>query len=115
MSSLLVSPPALFLLAVAVSVLLYLIGSVIARKAGDTVGKLSTYACGENLPPGKSQVNVRSFFLYVAFFMVFDISAFLLGTSFGNLGVYPLLFCAIILFAVVTLLTVWREESHGPD
>lgn len=115
MSSLLVSPPVLFLLAVSVSILLYLIGSVIARKAGDTVGKLSSYACGENLPPGKSQVNSRSFFLYVAFFMVFDISAFLLGTSFSNPGVYPLHFCAIILFAVVTLLTVWREELHGPD
>jgi NADH:ubiquinone oxidoreductase subunit 3 (subunit A) len=114
MSDLVVSPPFLVLLSVSFSVLLYLIGSVISRKAGDTVGKLSSYACGEDLPPGKSQVNVRSFFLYVTFFMVFDISAFLLGTSFSSPGVYPLLFCGIIVFAVVTLLSVWREESHGP-
>jgi len=115
MSDLVVSPPFLVLLSVSFSVLLYLIGSVISQKAGDTVGKLSSYACGEAFPAGKSRVNVRRFFLYVTFFMVFDISAFLLGTSFSNPGVYPLLFCGIIVFAVVTLLSVWREESHGSD
>ena len=115
MSNVVFSTPFIFLISLSFSVLLYLVGSLISRKAGETVGKLSSYACGENFPPGKSRVNVRSFFLYVTFFMVFDISAFILATSFSNPGFYPLLFCAIILLSVVTLLSVWREESHGID
>lgn len=109
------SIPFIFILSLAFSVLLFLIGSVVSPKVKKTIGKLSSYACGENLPTGKSQVNVRSFFLYVTFFMVFDISAFILATSFGNPGFYPLLFCAIIVLVVVSLLSVWREESHGLD
>jgi NADH:ubiquinone oxidoreductase subunit 3 (subunit A) len=107
--------PFIVLLALAFSGFLYLLGSTLAPKVKTTGGKLASYACGEDLPVERGRVNVRRFFVYITFFMVFDVSAFLLATSFGGPGVYPLLFCGIIFSAVITLLPGWREEHHGRD
>lgn len=115
MNDFVLTTPFIVLLALSFSVFLYLIGSTVSHKVKETVDKLSPYACGENLPAERARVNVRSFFMYITFFMVFDVSAFMLATSFGGPGVYPLLFCGIVLLAVVTLLPVWREEHRGPD
>lgn len=111
MSNFMLSIPFIFILSLTLSALLYLIGYVVSPKVKGTVGKLAPYACGEDLPARKFQVNVRSFFLYVTYFMVFDISAFILATSFGSQGFYPVLFSAIILLAVITLPPVWRGKE----
>ena len=111
MSNFVLSIPFIFVLSLTFSVLLYLIGSVVSPKVEGTVDKLAPYACGEDLPAEKFQVNVRSFFLYVTFFMIFDISAFILATSFGSQGFYPSIFSAVVLLAVVTLLPVWRRKG----
>jgi len=87
-----------------------MIGFRVSPKVKGTVDKHASYACGEALPTRKFQVNVRRFFLYVTFFMVFDILAFILVTSFSNQGFYPVLFSAIVLLATVTLLPVWRGK-----
>jgi len=68
------------------SILLYLIGYVLAPRTKETVGKLAPYACGEEYPAEKIQVNIERFFLYVTFFTILDISAFMLAISFGNQG-----------------------------
>ncbi len=115
MTDFVLTTPFIVLLALAFSGLLYLFGSTLAPKVKTTGGKLASYACGEDLPVERGRVNVRRFFVYITFFMVFDVSAFLLATSFGGLGVYPLLFCGIVLAAVVTLLPGWREEHRGRD
>lgn len=115
MSNFVLSISFIFILSLTFSVLLYLMGSVVSPKVKGTVGKLAPYACGEDLPAKKVQVNVRSFFLYITFFMVFDISAFILATSFGSQGFYPVLFSAIILLAVTTLLPIWRGKNNGFD
>ena len=109
MSNFILSTFFIFIISLTLSVLLYLIGSVVSPKVKGTTGKLAPYACGENLPAMKFQVNLRSFFLYVTFFMVFDVSAFILAMSFGNQGFYPILFSAIILLAIITLLPIWRR------
>ena len=111
MANLLLSLPFIFIVSLGLSTLLYLIGAMISPKSKKTKGKLSPYACGEELPPQKFQVNVRSFFLYVTFFMIFDISAFLLAMSFSVHGPYPAIFGAVIILALVWLLLAWRREK----
>jgi len=101
-----------FTLSLTFSVLLYLIGSMVSTKAKATVGKLAPYACGEDLPARKFQVNVRRFFIYITYFMIFDISAFILATSFSGRGFYPILFSAIVLLAVIMLIPVWRRKEQ---
>lgn len=97
-----------FSLALVFSILLYLIGCIVAPKTKETIGKLAPYTCGEEYPAIKIRVNVERFFLYLTFFAIFDISAFMLAVSFSNLGFYPVIFGAIILIAAVTLLPTWR-------
>ena len=56
----------------------------------------------------KLQVDVKNFFLYVTYFMVFDVSAFFLATSYGNRGLLPLAFIAITLLSIVSLIPLRR-------
>ena len=111
MSDFMLSIPFTFIFSLAFSVLLYLIGFIVSPKVKGTVDKLAPYACGEDFPAEKVQVNVRSFFLYITFFMVFDISAFILATSFSSQGFYPVVFSVIVLLAVTTLIPIWRREE----
>ena len=111
MINVLLSLPFVFIVSLGVSILLYLIGTVISPRNKKTKGKIAPYACGEELPPQKFQVNVRRFFLYITYFMIFDISAFLLALSFSVHGPYPAIFGGVIILALVWLLMVWRREK----
>jgi NADH:ubiquinone oxidoreductase subunit 3 (subunit A) len=111
MIGLLHSLPLIFAVSLGISVLLYLIGKIISPKSKKTKGKLAPYACGEELPPRKIQVNVRSFFLYVTYFMIFDVSAFLLAMSFSIQAPYPAFFGILIILALVWLPMAWRRKD----
>lgn len=109
------SLPFIFLLAFLVSSFLYIVGSKIAPKVKETKrpdGKLAPYACGEDMPARKFQVNIQRFFLYVTYFMIFDISAFMLALSFSSRGIYPILFSAIIALSLLTAIPVTRRKRR---
>lgn len=111
MINLLLSLPFIFIISLGLSIFLYIIGAAISPKTKKTKGKLAPYACGEELPPRKFQVNIRRFFLYVTYFMIFDISAFLLAMSFSAQRLYPAIFSIVIISALVWLLVAWRREK----
>jgi NADH:ubiquinone oxidoreductase subunit 3 (subunit A) len=103
--------PLVVLLAFLVSLALYAAGSALAPKVEASVGKLAAYACGEEFRAIKHQVDVKNFFLYVAYFMVFDVSAFFLATSYGNRGLIPLVFITITLLSIVSMIPFWRGKQ----
>ncbi|MCW4021049.1 MAG: NADH-quinone oxidoreductase subunit A [Candidatus Bathyarchaeota archaeon] len=108
-TSFILSLPFIFLLALAIGSVFYIIGSKIAPKKQKTKrrsGKLDPYACGEDMPAKKFQINIQRFFLYVTAFMIFDISAFILALSFSVGGAYPILFCIIIASSLLTIIPV---------
>lgn len=111
MYDLIFSLPFIFAVALTLSVLLYLIGFKIAPKVKETAEKLAPYACGEDLPAEKFQMNIRRFYLYVTYFMVFDISAFMLALSFGSRGFYPTLFIILIMFSLLMLIPIGRGRE----
>ena len=95
--------------ALAISFLLYFLGSGIApkdRKDEVEPGKLAPYACGEDIPTRKFQVDIQRFFLYVTVFMIFDVSAFVLALSFTADAVYPILFSLIVATSLLTVIPV---------
>ena len=103
----LVSLPFILLLALLISVFLYVVGWRIAPKAEKqkkTSAKLEPYACGEALPARRFQVNIQRFFLYVTFFMIFDISAFILALSFNVGAIYPVLFTAAVAASLLAII-----------
>jgi len=113
--NLILSLPFIFFSAFLVSSILYIIGLKISPKVKDInkkSGKFSSYACGEDLSAKKFQVNIQRFFLYVTYFMIFDISAFMLGLSFNVRGIYPILFSAVIALSLLMIIPVIRGKER---
>ncbi|RLG61657.1 hypothetical protein DRO02_08820 [archaeon] len=92
-----------FLLALVVAVVFYLIGGLLAPKGEKTSGKLSSYACGEDLRPIRPRLNVGRFFVYLVLFLAFDVAVFLTAASMRRPGLYPALYLVISLLAVALL------------
>jgi len=78
-SGLLISLPVVFLLSLVIGLILYLVGWMVGAKGEKTAGKVAPYACGEDLPPRKFQVDIKRFFIYAVYFLIFDILAFILA------------------------------------
>ena len=96
-----------------VVVLLFWIGGKIGAKGTKTPGKLAPYTGGENLLDVELQVDVERFFMYALFFLIFDAFAFLLTLSFAQPGIYPVIFIAITLLAVIIMIPL-RGPRRGP-
>ncbi|MEA3345725.1 MAG: hypothetical protein U9Q78_05700 [Chloroflexota bacterium] len=95
--------PSAFVYSLLVALLLYWIGGKISVKGKVTSGKLTSYACGEDLPADKLEVNERGFFIFWVYFLIFDILAFILATSLSHPGLIPALYAAISLLAILML------------
>ena len=95
--------PVAFGLPVVVALLLYWLGGRISFRGKVTPGELATYSCGENLPGGKLQIDEGMFFVFCAYFLIFDILAFIIATSLGQPGLVAALYAAIALCAIVLL------------
>ena len=108
-SGLLISLPVVFLLSLVIGLILYLVGWMVGAKGEKTAGKVAPYACGEDLPPRKFQVDIKRFFIYAVYFLIFDILAFILATSLSTPGFFPAIYASIVLMAVVILLPLWRR------
>ncbi|MFX1319129.1 MAG: NADH-quinone oxidoreductase subunit A [Promethearchaeota archaeon] len=81
--------------------LMYWIGKRIAP-SNPTKEKLTTYACGEDLPAIKAQVHTH-LIRYAVYFTIFDIVAFVLATSMSVLGWVPIIFLTIAFLAIIIL------------
>ena len=106
---LLISLPFIFFLSLLIGLIFYLVGRIVGAKGRETADKVAPYACGEDLPARKLQVDVERFLVYAVYFLIFDILAFTLATSLITPGVFPVVYAVIVLMAVVILLPLWRR------
>jgi NADH:ubiquinone oxidoreductase subunit 3 (subunit A) len=90
-----------FIVSTFVVLLMFWLGGRLGGRVRKTPARLASYACGEDMPPVKLQVNAERFFVYGMFFLILDSFAFLLLLSFAKPGIYPILFSFITLLAVV--------------
>jgi len=102
--------PAVFGLCLLVALILYGIGGRIQFKGTTTPGEISSYSCGEDLPGGKLQIDEGMFFIFCAYFLIFDILAFVMVTSLGRPGVLPAVYAAIALCAIHLLYSLRRAN-----
>ena len=100
--------PFAFSLSLLIALLLYWVGGRISMKGKTTPGELAPYACGEDLPAKKLEVNERIFFIFWVYFLIFDILAFILATSSMCPGAVPALYAAIALLAIFILFPLRR-------
>lgn len=104
--------PIVFVFSIALTLLIYWIGGKISAKSSlkNAGGKTAPYACGEDLPAEELKVDLERFFIYAVYFLIFDVLAFILATSFSAVGLVPIAYCLIVLMAVVMLISVRRHK-----
>jgi len=102
----LLSPPVAFVLILAVSVLLYLLGKRMAPKLTNTGGKLTSYACGEDMPGTKIQFGYRLFFFVALFFTIMHVAALVIATApAGKIALFAVLYLAVVFLSILALIT----------
>lgn len=102
----LLAPPVAFLVFLLVALGVYALGSKMAPKLNRTGGKLTTYACGENLPGMKVQFGYRIFFYIALFFTIMHVAALVIATMpAGKLAFFAIFYLLMIFIAVLALIT----------
>lgn len=104
--------PIVFGFSIVLMLLIYWIGGKIS--AHDSIknagGKTAPYACGEDFPAEELKVDLERFFIFAVYFLIFDVLAFILATSFPAMGLIPIAYCMVVLMAVVMLLSLRRHK-----
>jgi len=106
------SPFVVFILAIFVAGVLYAIGGKIAPPFSKSPGKLSQYACGEDLPPEKAPFSIE-IFDYAALFMVFDVIAMTIVLSWGvSMRLHPVFYLVVLYVGLmfIALLVLVRRR-----
>jgi NADH:ubiquinone oxidoreductase subunit 3 (subunit A) len=80
MSELLLGPPVVVCVFLALSYGLYRLGGKIGARGQDSPGKHQPYACGEELPPPRAQLTYRAFFRLALFFGILHLATLVLST-----------------------------------
>lgn len=102
----LLSPPVAFLFFLAAAFGLYALGRGMAPKPDRTPGKISTYACGENLPGVKVQFGYRLFFFIALFFTIMHVAVLVIATvPDGTIAFFALFYLVMIFLSVLSLVT----------
>ena len=104
--SVLLSPPVAFFVFLGAAFGLYALGRGMAPKLTNTGGKLTTYACGENIPGVKIQFGYRLFFFIALFFTMMHVAALMVATlPSGPIAYLGLFYLGMIFLAVLALIT----------
>jgi hypothetical protein len=105
MGQFLVYPPIAFLIFLLIGYLIYRLSIALGPKSSVTEGKLSTYACGEDIPGRKVQYGYHLFH-FAFFFTVLHVAALVIATiPSGRMALLGIVYLLIALIAVVVLLT----------
>jgi NADH:ubiquinone oxidoreductase subunit 3 (subunit A) len=96
--------PLVFGVSLMVAVIIYLIGGKISAKGSQNVpGKTAPYACGEDTPLEEVKIGLERFLTFAVYFLIFDIFAFVMVTSFYIGGLMPIVYALIVLMSVAML------------
>ncbi|MCX6564483.1 MAG: hypothetical protein NTU60_12925 [Candidatus Aminicenantes bacterium] len=102
----LISPPVAFVLFLAVAFLVYLVGKRMAPKMTRTGGKLTSYACGEDIPGTKVQFGYRLFFFIALFFTIMHVATLIIATvPAGKIVWFAVFYLAVIFLSIMALVT----------
>lgn len=102
----LLSPPVAFVIFLALALGLYGLGGRLGPKLSKSAGKLTTYACGENIPGAKVQFGYRLFFFVALFFTMMHVAALVIATiPGGRVALLAVFYLIMILLSILALVT----------
>ena len=100
------SPPVAFFLFLGVGFLIYGLGKKMAPKPTKAGGKLTTYACGEDIPGAKVQFGYRLFFFVALFFTMMHVAALVIATvPSGKIIFFAIFYLLMIFLSIMALIT----------
>jgi NADH:ubiquinone oxidoreductase subunit 3 (subunit A) len=103
--------PIIFGISLAIASAIYLVsGRISARGGSPNTGKTAPYACGEDLPAEEVKVDLERFLVFAVYFLVFDVLAFVIATSFFSVGLVPIAYSLVVLMAVGMLVLSRRHR-----
>lgn len=104
MSQFLLYPPITFIILSIVGYLVYRLGRASGPKASLEERKISTYACGEDIPGKKVQYSYHLFH-FAFFFTVLHVAALVIATvPSGGIALLGVFYLVIVLIAITILL-----------
>ena len=102
----LLSPPVAFVVFLAAAFGLYALGRGMAPRLTKVGGKLTTYACGEDIPGVKVQFGYRLFFFIALFFTMMHVAVLVVATvPDGPVAFFALFYLVMIVLSVSALIT----------
>lgn len=102
----LLSPPVAFLVFLGAAFGLYALGRGMAPKPTRTGGRVTTYACGEDIPGVKIQFGYRLFFFVALFFTMMHVAVLVIATvPAGKIAFFALFYLIMIFLSVMALVT----------
>ncbi len=101
----LLSPPVAFLFFLGVAFVLYALGKAMAPALTKAGGKLTTYACGEDIPGAKVQFGYRLFYFVALFFTIMHVAALVIATvPSGKIVFFAVFYLLMIFLAIMALI-----------
>ena len=102
----LLTPVLAFVIFLLLALFIYWIGGRLAPKLRKVGGKLTTYACGEDLPGIKIQWGYRLFFFIALFFTIMHVASLVVATiPSGPIVFFGIFYIAMIFLSVLALIT----------
>lgn len=103
--------PTVFGFSVVAMLLIYWIGGKVSTKSNlkNTIEKTAPYACGEDFPAEELKIDLERFFIFAVYFLIFDVVAFILATSFSAMSWIPIGYCLIVLMTAIMFLSFRRH------
>jgi hypothetical protein len=106
MIDILLTPVLAFGIFLLLSLAIYWIGGRLAPKLRKVGGKLTMYACGEDLPGIKVQWGYRLFFFIALFFTMMHVASLVVATiPSGPIVFFGIFYIAMIFLSVLALIT----------
>ena len=103
--------PAIFGVALLAALAIYWLGGRISpRNVAQSAGKTAPYACGEDLPAEEMKIDLERFLVFAVYFLIFDVFAFLMATSFYATAFVPIFYSLIVLVSVGMLILSRRHR-----
>lgn len=102
--------PIVFGVAITIALLLFWIGGKISAKSKPNSEKTAPYACGEDLPVEESKIDLEKFLIFAVYFLIFDVLAFVVSTSYYGGGLVSAAYSLIVSMAVVMLVLSRRHK-----
>jgi len=102
----LLSPPIAFFFFLGAALALYGLGKKMGPKLTKVGGKLTTYACGEDIPGVKIQFGYRLFFFVALFFTMMHVAVLVIATvPPGKIVFFAVFYLIMIFLSVMALVT----------